>query len=70
MAVGRVAGRVALGGHDIPEDVIRRRYGLGLRNLFSLYLPLATSWEIRDQEIARLIEDLTRDETPVAPQAA
>jgi predicted ABC-type ATPase len=48
MAVDRVARRVEHGGHDIPEDVIRRRYALGLRNFFSLYLPLATTWEIRD----------------------
>src|SRR2546426_7946401 len=29
MAVKRVAFRVAGGGHDIPEDVIRRRYQRG-----------------------------------------
>ena len=37
LAVARVAQRVALGGHDIPEDVIRRRYQAGLRNFFNLY---------------------------------
>lgn len=31
--VKRVATRVAQGGHDIPEHVIRRRYDLSLRNL-------------------------------------
>jgi predicted ABC-type ATPase len=51
MAEERVARRVARGGHDIPEDVIRRRYGFGLRNLFSLYLPHATTWEIRDMSV-------------------
>ncbi|MFO0957918.1 MAG: zeta toxin family protein [Isosphaeraceae bacterium] len=44
----RVAARVRLGGHDIPIDTIRRRYYSGLRNLFSLYLPLADSWDIHD----------------------
>lgn len=34
MAQKRVAARVASGGHDIPADVIRRRYRLGLENLF------------------------------------
>lgn len=51
MAIVRVAGRVARGGHNIPEDVIRRRYSLGLRNLFSLYLPLATTWDVYDTSI-------------------
>lgn len=32
MAVARVASRVERGGHDIPEDVIRRRYHAGLKN--------------------------------------
>ena len=31
--VGRVANRVALGGHDVPEADIRRRYQRGLLNL-------------------------------------
>ena len=31
--VKRVANRVARGGHDIPEDVIRRRYETALRRL-------------------------------------
>jgi predicted ABC-type ATPase len=38
LAVERVARRVASGGHSIPEDVIRRRYDRGRRNLINLYL--------------------------------
>lgn len=52
MAVVRVARRVQLGGHSVPEDTIRRRYELGLRNLFRLYLPLTTSWTIYDNSVA------------------
>jgi predicted ABC-type ATPase len=48
MAIARVANRVAEGGHDIPEPVIRRRFDLGLNNLFSLYRPLLDSWMIFD----------------------
>ena len=29
--------RVKDGGHNIPEEVIRRRYFKGLKNLFNLY---------------------------------
>lgn len=39
-AVSRVAERVREGGHNIPEDVIRRRYKRGLENLFELYIPI------------------------------
>ncbi|GAB2566400.1 zeta toxin family protein [Spirosoma areae] len=36
----RVAMRVSRGGHNIPLDVIERRYGRSIINLISLYLPL------------------------------
>jgi predicted ABC-type ATPase len=48
LAVSRVAERVRLGGHDVPVDVIRRRYRAGLMNFFRLYLPLANSWQLFD----------------------
>jgi predicted ABC-type ATPase len=40
LAVERVARRVAQGGHHIPEQVVRRRYDAGLKNMYRLYLPL------------------------------
>jgi predicted ABC-type ATPase len=48
MAVARVAARVREGGHNVPEDTIRRRYDAGLRNFFRLYQPMATTWEFWD----------------------
>ena len=48
LALARVRDRVLLGGHDVPENVIRRRYTTGLRNLFALYRPLATVWRVYD----------------------
>jgi predicted ABC-type ATPase len=48
LAVGRVAERVRLGGHDVPIPVIRRRYEAGLANFFDVYLPLANSWDLFD----------------------
>ena len=36
MHVDRVRKRVANGGHDIPPDLIRRRYAAGRRNLVAL----------------------------------
>lgn len=47
-AVQRVARRVSQGGHNIPQDVIYRRYDAGLRNLFQLYIPVVDFWSLYD----------------------
>lgn len=46
LAVRRVAKRVESGGHNIPTDVIHRRYQRGLHNLFALYIPMVDYWHI------------------------
>lgn len=46
--MARVADRVRLGGHDVPETVVRRRYSAGLRSFFELYQPLADMWRCYD----------------------
>jgi predicted ABC-type ATPase len=48
LAVQRVRGRVRSGGHDVPEDVVRRRYEAGLKNFWTLYKPLADAWSVYD----------------------
>jgi predicted ABC-type ATPase len=48
LAVQRVAERVAKGGHNIPMDVIRRRYVAGISNLFRLFMREVDYWEIYD----------------------
>ena len=48
VSVKRIEYRVSLGGHDVPEETVRRRYDRSLRNLFELYLPLGDQWEILD----------------------
>lgn len=40
LAKERVKIRVSEGGHNIPIDVIERRYLNGLKNLFKIYLPI------------------------------
>ncbi len=40
LAVERVAHRVAQGGHNIPEETIRRRYEVGAMNVMKHYLPM------------------------------
>jgi predicted ABC-type ATPase len=48
MAIARVAERVCLGGHNVPEATIRRRYHSGLANFFALYRTLADYWYLFD----------------------
>lgn len=43
-AIERVAERVSKGGHNIPSDVIRRRYQEGINNLFHIYMPIIDTW--------------------------
>lgn len=52
LAVQRVMHRVKQGGHHIPEDIIRRRYFVGLKNLINHYLPLADRAVILDNSVA------------------
>lgn len=47
MAIERVAIRVRQGGHNIPEDVIRRRFAHGIAN-FERYKLLVDSWQLYD----------------------
>lgn len=48
MAVARVAERVRLGGHDVPEGVVRRRFFAGLRNFFVHYEHSVDTWQLFD----------------------
>lgn len=50
-AVKRVAKRVSQGGHNIPLDVIYRRYRAGLSNLFKLYMPVVDYWAFYDNSV-------------------
>ena len=54
LAVRRVKLRVALGGHDVPSDVVKRRFGRSVHNFFNLYAPLADEWTLFDNSSARL----------------
>ncbi len=47
-AIARVAERVRLGGHHVPDDTVRRRYRAGLENFFDRYMPLADAWHMFD----------------------
>jgi predicted ABC-type ATPase len=48
LAVRRVKLRVAMGGHDVPADTVRRRYARSINNFLTLYTSLADDWTVYD----------------------
>jgi len=48
LAIQRVITRVLAGGHNIPDETIRRRYRKGKENLSKIYLPICDYWMIID----------------------
>ena len=48
LAVARVAERVRMGGHHVPDDTVCRRYRSGLDNFFTRYMPIADTWHVFD----------------------
>ena len=48
IAIARVKQRVAEGGHDVPESVIRRWFHAGLRNFEHIYKGLVDKWAVYD----------------------
>ena len=64
MAVERVKKRVLAGGHDIPEETVRRRYERGLRNLIKDFMPICNHWHIfesLDEGYGRIAESSTEN---------
>ena len=67
LAVNRVKIRVLQGGHDVPADVVRRRFRRSLSNFFTIYAPLANQWALFDNSsspqalpvAAQMAEELT-----------
>ncbi len=54
LTIKRVKTRVQKGGHNIPVNVIRRRYVSGLDNLFGLYSSVVTDCMIYDNSNGKL----------------
>jgi predicted ABC-type ATPase len=44
-AIARVAQRVKQGGHNIPDEVVRRRFDAGLRNFETIYRQEVDVWQ-------------------------
>lgn len=48
LAVARVRERVIEGGHNVPEEDIRRRFEKSWSNFCDVYRPLADNWVVFD----------------------
>ena len=55
-AVARVALRVRVGGHDVPEADVRRRFERSRRQWLEDYLPLADEWGVWDNQTPPAIQ--------------
>ena len=51
LALQRVAERVKNGGHNVDEHIVRRRYTMGIRNLFKLYVPVVDYFILVDNSV-------------------
>ena len=48
----RIALRVSVGGHDIPEPTLRHRFRRSFRNFWYIYRLLADTWAVYDNRSA------------------
>ncbi len=64
MAVARVRNRVLEGGHNVDEEVVRRRFSAGLHNFQQLYQDIVNEWRLYDatEAFPRLIAEGRNDE--------
>lgn len=70
ISLARVRQRVKMGGHDVPEADILRRYDRILGQLADLYLPLADRWIIwssQDQKFTALANSESHVISDVVP---
>ena len=67
LSLARVASRVKMGGHDIGEDVVRRRFHRGIANFLKHYQALVDSWMLFDNSanVPRLIAEGKLGETRI-----
>ncbi len=54
LALARIEDRVKKGGHNIPNDVVIRRYTRSLDNLINLFIPICNEWYIYNNSLEKL----------------
>lgn len=48
LSIARIRDRVAQGGHNVPPEDVRRRFGWGIGNFFDLYENIFDNWMLFD----------------------
>lgn len=63
LALERIKGRVASGGHAVPAADVRRRFRRSVENFFEIYEPLLDAWMLFDnsEEVPHLVAEKTGD---------
>jgi len=65
-ALARVDRGVRQGGHNVPRDVVVRRYAAGLRNMRNVYLPLVdTALVVDNSDAGRVLIAERRPDAPL-----
>ena len=62
LSLARVASRVKMGGHDIPDKDVRRRFTRGLQNFFRHYPTVLDSWFLFDNSGKTPVEIANQEE--------
>jgi predicted ABC-type ATPase len=47
VCLARIRARVEKGGHSVPDEDVRRRFGRSLRNFWDVYRHLADRWQLQ-----------------------
>ncbi len=70
LAIERVKQRVIEGGHNIEQEIIKRRFRNGIKNLFHIYLPIVKDAMIFDNSdnIYQLIAEKQNNKLNVIDQ--
>ncbi|HRJ05211.1 MAG TPA: zeta toxin family protein [Ignavibacteria bacterium] len=54
LALARIEDRVKKGGHNIPNNVVIRRYTRSLENLVNIFIPICNEWSIFDNSTDKM----------------
>lgn len=67
LAILRIKERVREGGHNVPEQDVKRRFYRGINNFFNFYKPILNSWILFDNsgDTPRMIAEGEKDKLTI-----
>lgn len=71
LCVDRIALRVRAGGHDIPKDLVRRRFSISMKHFWHVYRLFVDKWTLyyNGREGPTIVAVGRRDEYSVLRQS-